>query len=413
LGRVAVTITDPADIRACDFSLPDDVASSDLAARVAEVMKFPKTGPDGNEISYLFVAVGGVRLAPGATLAELPAMTRPRFRIVPEIAANSHIDGDQRITDPGITRMGEQRALVHDSGLDLPVDVLMDAAAHREIERLAQISGVVECGGLLVGDIEVEAKKRVVHVRAVIPAAGAPAGSSEIRFNGAAWESMLRVRDERYSEQRVIGWFHTHPGWGVYLSDADAFIHEHFFPHPNMTAYVLDTRTGRDSFFCWQDGRIVPSPSYGLVSPAESVTETSRAETSGVPSRWKPRMRELAVGVVAFAAGAAAMGLLHKCETPKELPTASQVAPKSVSTSAPVSSRELAPKPVPKPKPSVRTYAIGRGENLWIICNRVYNNGDLAPELARYNGLRSFVGLQVGQQIKLPPKDVLLDLAQR
>jgi proteasome lid subunit RPN8/RPN11 len=51
-----------------------------------------------------------------------------------------------------------------------------------------------------------------------------------VKITHDAWESMLRVRDLEYPDLRVLGWFHSHAGWGVFLSDPDVFIHRHFFP---------------------------------------------------------------------------------------------------------------------------------------------------------------------------------------
>jgi hypothetical protein len=58
-------------------------------------------------------------------------------------------------------------------------------------------------------------------------------------------------------------------------------------------------------------------------------------------------------------------------------------------------------------------YTLGLRDNFWRICNRRYGNGDLARALARYNGVRDLSRLQVGQQIKLPPKEKLERLARR
>ncbi len=37
-----------------------------------------------------------------------------------------------------------------------------------------------------------------------------------------------------------MGWYHTHPDFGIFLSDRDRFIHEHFFSGPGQVAHVID-----------------------------------------------------------------------------------------------------------------------------------------------------------------------------
>ena len=106
------------------------------------------------------------------------------------------------------------------------------------------------------------------------------------------------------------------------------------------------------------------------------------------------------MALVACAAGAAiAVGLYsgladRRQEPPKRAPV-------------PIA-RQAAPVPLPKPaEPAESTYTLRKRETLWIICNRFYADGDLAPALARYNGIRSVTRLRIGQEIKLPPEGEL------
>jgi hypothetical protein len=49
----------------------------------------------------------------------------------------------------------------------------------------------------------------------------------------------------------MVGWYHTHPGWGVFLSGMDTFICEHFFNKPLDVALVIDPRQQERGFFQW------------------------------------------------------------------------------------------------------------------------------------------------------------------
>ena len=40
----------------------------------------------------------------------------------------------------------------------------------------------------------------------------------------------------------VLGWYHTHPGWGLFLSAHDQFIHGNFYGGPHHVALVIDLR---------------------------------------------------------------------------------------------------------------------------------------------------------------------------
>jgi hypothetical protein len=50
----------------------------------------------------------------------------------------------------------------------------------------------------------------------------------------------------------MVGWYHTHPDWGVFLSSMDLFICEHFFNKPLDVAIVLDPIREERGIFHWE-----------------------------------------------------------------------------------------------------------------------------------------------------------------
>ena len=386
MGELAAVVSDPADIREIRCRLPDDVPASTLAARLAAAAHFPVNGPDNAPLNYGFIVTGGCILDPASTLAEIGHREPLRLRLVPELAIGSEeqaAGGNPELPfgpELGQVTIDEEHCLMHDDGLDLPLEVRLDASAHLEIEQFAARDRYAECAGLLLGEVTVERKARVAGIRAIAPAVGAVESRTSVRITFEAWEAMLAVRDRDYAGLRVLGWFHTHAGWGVFLSEMDLFVHKFFFPHPSMVAFVLDPTSGHESFFGWRDGNVVQLPNYGLVG---ALKKTGGARLS--------RRRLALVGCAAGVAVAA--GLYFGLGSPRDAPE-----PK------PAQARATVRREQPKAE---RLYVIGKRDNLWLICNRVYHDGDLAPALAKYNGVSSYTGLQVGQQIKLPPKDVL------
>jgi len=428
LSQIAATIIDAADIRAYECALPDSVPVSRIALRLAELTHLPLVGPDGRPMLYGFVPKGGAFLDPDATFAELNLPCPLALRLVPEISAGSdevQLPDETELEEPDEETeldvvVGEPTALVHETELDSRPDVRIDAEVHKQIEEFALVNRNKECAGLLLGAVDSEGKTRIIHVTAAIPAENAIGTRASVRIPLAAWEEMLRVRDLDYSDLRILGWFHTHAGWGVFMSDADVFIHRHFFPHPNMVAYVLDPTTGRDGFFYWHDGKIGLCPSYGLVGAPIDVKprhkprpKPNRPEhPEPVEGRPKPKHPEhpepvegrrfdirnvviaaLALAVVCLVLAGSPFGRRHG------------QARNSSKTNV-VVTREL-------PLSGEQTYAIKKRDNPWTICNRIYNDGELGPALMRYNGLKPNPRLQIGQQIKLPPKETLRKLAGR
>jgi hypothetical protein len=52
----------------------------------------------------------------------------------------------------------------------------------------------------------------------------------------------------------MVGWYHTHPDWGVFLSGMDLFICEHFFNKPLDVALVVDPCRQDRGWFQWTMG---------------------------------------------------------------------------------------------------------------------------------------------------------------
>jgi proteasome lid subunit RPN8/RPN11 len=113
-----------------------------------------------------------------------------------------------------------------------------------------------ESGGFLIGGVTWE-PRRVVTVRHFLPATEVRARSASLTFTHATWSAMTRTVSERFPDASVVGWHHTHPGLGVFLSGYDLFIHRHFFGEPWQVALVVDPRQRELGFFQWRGARVV------------------------------------------------------------------------------------------------------------------------------------------------------------
>ncbi|MHB9038861.1 MAG: LysM peptidoglycan-binding domain-containing protein [Armatimonadota bacterium] len=398
MGHIAATVLDAADIRAFECLLPDDQHTARVAERLAELVHLPSVGPDNYPITYGLVLKYGSAVDPQSKLGEIGLPDHPTFRIVPEFVASYETLGfsfddpaviEDKRTDYADVRILEERVLIEDIGLDLRQDVRIDATVHREIEEFAGRDRETECAGLLLGTVSVEGRERVTRITAAIPAVGAEGSRTSVKIDLEAWESMLLVRDKQYCDLGVLGWFHTHAGWGVFLSDPDVFIHRHFFSHPNMVAYVLDPQAGKDGFFHWHAGKIGLCPSYGLVSTVSAGRR--RKENRKRQPRRGLRNIVIAMLLAAFIYVAAARppmldqmlsGFRSKPPTQTE-------------------KRDVRENPI---NINVQVYALQEGESLWSVCSRFYGNGELAQSLAAYNAIDDLNRIQIGQEIRIPPQ---------
>ena len=135
------------------------------------------------------------------------------------------------------------------------VDILINETAFREAQEHALSSLDREVAGMLVGpQPEKQPDGRyLVHVTDAIAARHTRMSGASVTYTPESWRYVTDVLDERYpnGEAIIVGWYHTHPGFGIFLSGMDLFIHQHFFTQRWHIALVLDPQAARSGFFCW------------------------------------------------------------------------------------------------------------------------------------------------------------------
>lgn len=84
----------------------------------------------------------------------------------------------------------------------------------------------------------------------------------QIEFGPKAWSELERQRDDFYRdmEYELLGWFHTHPGHGLFLSKPDVSIQQTFFNQKFHVAFELDSVQSEKNLdymfgiFSWKKG---------------------------------------------------------------------------------------------------------------------------------------------------------------
>jgi hypothetical protein len=65
----------------------------------------------------------------------------------------------------------------------------------------------------------------------------------------------LATIEERNQGERLVGWYHSHPGHGIFLSAYDEFIQSQFFREEGQIAIVIDPQTGEEGVFVTRNGK--------------------------------------------------------------------------------------------------------------------------------------------------------------
>ena len=87
-------------------------------------------------------------------------------------------------------------------------------------------------------------------------------GASRLVINQEHYDSVQSALVRRGSGEEIVGWAHTHPGFGVFLSTFDKEQHERFFPEPWQIAYVMDNQASVRAVYQVVDGAWNRLPGY-------------------------------------------------------------------------------------------------------------------------------------------------------
>jgi proteasome lid subunit RPN8/RPN11 len=129
----------------------------------------------------------------------------------------------------------------------VPLRVTMDRAAYAELIFHAKGSLESEIGGVLAGVIGKDEDGFYVRVRAAIEGLDMRQGSAHVTFTQQTWIGIHDKLEKEYPNLQIVGWYHSHPGFGVEFSEMDLFIQSNFFPSPVQIALVVDPLGGEEA----------------------------------------------------------------------------------------------------------------------------------------------------------------------
>lgn len=133
--------------------------------------------------------------------------------------------------------------------------ICMARQVHDEVTRHAAEDMSVEICGVLVGRWGRDRTGPYVHVSAAIRGDAASSKFAEVTFTHETWSKINQRMDHDFAGESIVGWYHSHPDFGIFLSDRDRFIHEHFFSEPGQIAHVIDPVRKEEGFFTWSAGK--------------------------------------------------------------------------------------------------------------------------------------------------------------
>jgi proteasome lid subunit RPN8/RPN11 len=155
------------------------------------------------------------------------------------------------------------------------------ADAHREMET----------GGLCLGRVlrDRDQDRLLISVEETLVAEHAVAGliahgEAFLTFTPDAWREMVDTYLRKFPDLILLGWYHSHPGIGIFLSSMDRFIYDSFFIQPWQIAMVVDPIQRQAGVFVRHQGHLPPPR---LVAWSSGTQENYSNEHPATPTEQR------------------------------------------------------------------------------------------------------------------------------
>lgn len=162
-------------------------------------------------------------------------------------------EGEWRIETQVLDGVGESQGWLEQGRGSVPV-VLLQSVMERVWEE-ADRASTVETGGLLLGYrtcwmVAGEERAGLVVCEAVL-GEEMEQSSTRLVFRSETWRRWSLKRKEMPAWWRILGWYHSHPGWGIFLSEWDQYLCRHYFSAAEHMALVVDPIHRTQGIFGW------------------------------------------------------------------------------------------------------------------------------------------------------------------
>jgi proteasome lid subunit RPN8/RPN11 len=230
---------------------------------------------------------------------------------------------------PDVRQLSQERLpeTAFPGGRNQTFRVFLDPGVHTRVWKHSADNSGVEICGVLVGRWARDANGPFVLISECIPGEAAQNKFAEVTFTHETWAKINQQMDTRFADFAIVGWYHSHPSFGIFLSDRDRFIQEHFFSNPGQVAYVVDPVRRSEGMFSWQEGKPTLLPHYWVgprvqvsipageeTAAAPKPTASSAAASGNAPAWWLSYLSQCMLLVAVFLLGFLFAGKLSDLE---------------------------------------------------------------------------------------------------
>lgn len=181
-----------------------------------------------------------------------------------------------QIAEPPINQLNKYITRLYVEEVETNFKVFMHVGVFVDIYNHSRDDTTKELGGILVGKYckEKSREKQItefVNITNSIRAEHTLSTSTQLTFTQETWDYIETILEKKFADLQIVGWYHTHPGLGVFLSEHDMFIHTSFFNFPWQVALVIDPVFNKFGIFLWKKGRIIAGKGLFFYTESEEA----------------------------------------------------------------------------------------------------------------------------------------------
>jgi len=259
-----------------------------------------------------------------------------------------------------------------------------DAVVLRAVEEHSYSDLLNEVGGMLVGEVSATS----VTISGFVPALKAQGSQVSLTFSHDVWTDILKSVTKDFPGKNIVGWYHTHPGHGLFLSDYDKFIHTNFFPDRSHVAVVIDPIDGNRAWFATN----AKGEAAEFRREATALGPRSRPAPREVVGRGKRTPWIIAIAAAVVVAGGLGWGIAKATSPPNTTEVLRATREELAALQLQMSAAQSSP---------VFDYTVAEGETLSSIALRFYGSEDSVVMLRGINDFAEDAEVEAGQVIYL------------
>lgn len=262
--------------------------------------------------------------------------------------------------------------------------IVVDDSVLSKIEKHCFGETLVEVGGFLLGELQGEE----VKVKAHIPALKAVSADTHLTFGHEAWDDAYKVQKKKFPNLEIVGWYHTHPDFGCFLSEYDRFIQENFFTTQGHLALVVDPIRGEIGWFATsKDGILEVAQEKTQATPvAKSKGEVLAAATDKKAKLRRVMLRTFSLVAVSTVIGLIAFSVGQSTAQSKLQPDISSTRAELQATIVQLQQNveELNQK-ISSAQTFSYSYTVQPGDSVWSITQKYLGDGSLSQKILDWN----------------------------